>query len=110
MIFLGKYEEFAPGMGFPSLKDFVCSDSYEGKEDVVEYLKMGDIHLISPSLVVDEITGKRTDWTSVHMNDGQYSWSSRFLYHVEKYNIRLQPEVEEDILRKYRTMKKTSKG
>ena len=34
MIFLGKYDEFAPGMGLPSLKDYVCPDSYEGKGEM----------------------------------------------------------------------------
>ena len=107
MIILGKYEEFAPGMGLPSLKDYVCPDSYEGKEKIVAYMKMGDVHLASPSLVVDLLTGKRTGWTRVHMNDGTYSWSSNFLYHLEKYNIRLEPEIEADILRRYKAMKES---
>lgn len=100
MVFLGKYDELAPGMGFPSMKDSFYEKPYPAKESVLNYLKSGKIHMVTAARMVDVFTGKITNLQNVHMNDGKYSWSSSLIHYIDKYNLRLPEEVETDILKK----------
>ena len=104
MIVLSKYEEFSPQMGFPSIRKFIQKLPYENQKNVVEYLKSGQIHIATTARIVDALTGETTNQTLVYMNDGKYSWSNRLIYHIEKYNLRLQRDVEEDIIRRRNKM------
>ena len=56
--------------------------------------------MVSAARVVDVITGEPTAIPIVHMNDGQYSWTTRIIYYIEKYNLRLPEKVEKTILNK----------
>ena len=100
MIILGKYEEFAPGMGFPSIMGHMQPTPYGAKAKVLKYLKSGRVHMATAARIVDAVTGEAASQTLLHMNDGEYSWSSRLIYHIEKYNLRLPEDVEKNILRK----------
>lgn len=99
VIILGMYEELAPGMGFPSIKESLHDKSYESKATVLEHLKNGTVHMVTASKVVDIFTGEKTNIELVYMNDGQYSWSSKIPYYVEKYNLRLPEDFETYILK-----------
>lgn len=99
MIILGQYEELAPGMNFPSMKEHFQKDSYEAKEKILNYLKNGNVHMVTASRIVDVFTGKKVNGELFHMNDGKYSWSSKIPYYVEKYNLRLPEEFEQHVLK-----------
>lgn len=100
MLFLGKYEEFAPGMGFPSIKEHIHDAPYDTKNAVLRYLETGNIHMTTAARVVDVFTGKPTNRQIVHMNDGEYTWTTKVIYYIEKYNLRLPKDIEENILNK----------
>ena len=98
MIVLGKYEELAPGMGFPSMKKHMHAEPYDTKDAVLKHLRNGNIHMATASKIVDVLSGENTGLELVMMNDGKYSWSSKIPYYVEKYNLRLEKEFEDHIL------------
>lgn len=100
MLFLGKYEEFAPNMGFPSIREHLHKAPYSAKNDVLRYLKAGEVHMVTAAKIVDVITGEATKIPIVHMNDGKYSWNTKIIYYIEKHNLRLPKEIEEYILNK----------
>ena len=98
MIILGKYEELAPGMGFPSIKKDLQKEPYETKAKILEYLRNGNVHMVTASRIVDVFTGTTVNSELVFMDDGKYSWSSKIPYYVEKYNLRLPEDFERHIL------------
>ena len=98
MIVIGKYDEFAPGMGFPSLREHSQKDPYKSKAAVLKHLRNGTVHMVTASKVVDVLSGEETNIELVFMNDGKYSWSSKIPYYVEKYNLKLPIDFEEHIL------------
>lgn len=100
VIIIGKYEELAPGMGFPSMKKYMQKEPYKSKAIILEYLRNGNIHMVTASRVVDVLSGKPTNIELQFMDDGKYSWSSKIPYYVDKYNLRLPKEFENHILSK----------
>lgn len=98
MIILGKYEEFAPGMGFPSIKTDLQKEPYASKEKILEYLRNGNVHMVTASRIVDVFTGTTVNSELVFMDDGKYSWSSKIPYYVDKYNLKLPEDFEKHIL------------
>lgn len=102
MILLGEYEELAPGMGFPSMKDFLQDAPYEGQSSIVDYLNTGHIHMVTATTFTDVFTGERVGRELVYMDDGAYSWSSKLPYYVAKYNLRLPVEFEIHVLKLYK--------
>lgn len=99
VILLGKYEEFAPNMGFPSIKEHLQDKPYETKAVVLEYLNNGNVHMVTASKIVDVFTGERINSELVYMDDGKYSWSSKLPYYVDKYNLKLPEDFENHILK-----------
>ena len=100
MVFLGKYEELAPGMGFPAMRDSFAAKPYSTKAEVLSYLKSGKTHIATAARIVDVISGERTFIPLVHMNDGEYTWTSKLIYYIDRYNLRLPEDVERRILQK----------
>lgn len=98
MIILGKYDELTPGMGFPSIIPHLNKEPYEGKETILNYLNNGRVHIVTASRFIDVFTNKRVNRELVHMNDGEYFWTSKIPYYVEKYNLRLPEDFEKHVL------------
>lgn len=98
MIVIGKYNEFAPDMGFPSIKDHLQKEPHKSKDTILKHLRGGSVHMVTASRVVDILSGETTNVELVFMNDGKYSWSSKIPYYVEKYNLRLPKDFEDHIL------------
>jgi hypothetical protein len=98
MIIMGKYDEFGPNMGLPSIREFIQDKPYEGQEKIVEYLRNGRVHMVTATRFIDVFTGERVNSELVYMDDGVYTWSSKLPYYVEKYNLRLPLEFEKHIL------------
>lgn len=99
MIIIGKYDELAPGMGFPSLREHMQNKPYESKTAVLKHLRNGNVHMATASKIVDAISGETTNEELVFMNDGEYSWSSKIPYYVEKYNLRLPEDFERHVMK-----------
>ena len=100
MIFLGAFEEFSPGMGFPSMREYLQEEPYETKQAVLERLRAGNVHMTAPGVILDVISGENTYQPLLHMNDGEYTWTTRLIYYIDRYNLRLPMEVENGFLRK----------
>lgn len=98
VILLGKYEEFAPGMGFPSIKEHFQAEPYDTKAAVLKHLREGNVHMVTASRIIDVLTGETVNGELVYMDDGKFSWSSKLPYYVDKYNLRLSEEFERHVL------------
>lgn len=98
MILLGKYEEFSPNMGFQSITESLDTEPYDGKKEILEYLRKGNIHMVTATRIKDIFTDKQTNEKLVYMDDGKYSWTSRVIYYVDKYNLRLPNDFEQHVL------------
>lgn len=98
MILLGEYEELAPGMGFPSMRDFFHASPYEHQFTIVDYLNHGHIHMVTATRFTDVFTGEQVLRELVYMDDGHYSWSSKLPYYVAKYNMHLPADFEAHVL------------
>lgn len=100
MIILGKYDELCPGAGYPRMKDNMERAPYANKEKILVYLKRGQVHMATAGKIEDVFTGEKTGMMLVYRNDGKYSWSSKMVYYVDKYNLRLPKEFEDHVLNK----------
>lgn len=98
MIILGKYNELSPGMGFPSIMDALEKEPYQAKEAVLEYLRNGNVYLVTASRFEDIFTKENTKHELFCMTDGKYSWSSAIPYYVEHYHLRLPKDFEDHVL------------
>lgn len=98
MIILGKYDEFGPGMGFPSMKADFAPSAYEGQKQIADYLRKGHVHMVTASQAYDVFTGEKIGIERYFMDDGVFSWSSSLPYYVERYNLRLPAEFERHVL------------
>ncbi|MBR5546919.1 MAG: hypothetical protein IKU70_08040 [Clostridia bacterium] len=102
MIFLEQYDELFPGMGFSSMRDSLCSSSYPGEAEILEYLRNGNVHIATAARLYDCFTQECISGYGclVHMNDRKYSWTTKVIYYIEQYHLRLPYYIESDILQK----------
>ena len=98
MIYIGKFNEIVPNKGYESMSNHFEKGPYPGQEKIVEYLRNGNIDMISTASTVDCFTGKKIPGDKLGMNDGKYTWWNTLAYYVEKYNLRLPEEFEKHIL------------
>ena len=98
MIILFKYEEFGPGMGYPSIRNHLMNEPYEEKEKIIEYMKKGHVHMVNGSRMKDVFTGEPIKGEMLFMDDGKYSWTSKLIYYVDKYNLELPEDFIDHIL------------
>ena len=103
MLFLGKYDELAPGEGCPSMRENFEATPYSTKDQVLRYLRTGKVHLATAARIIDVYSGEKTNLILLHMNDGEYSWTTKIIYYIDRYNLRLPEVVERNILRKSKT-------
>jgi hypothetical protein len=101
MKLLGEVREFMKDDKYPSIKEMINRPmENDVKIKVVEYLKTGKELAVSPSLVRDIFNPEiRLPRLSL-MGDGEYKWSSRIIYYVEKYDLELPQEFIEHVLEK----------
>ena len=92
------FDEYGPGMGFPSMKQFMCDKPYPGKDTIVTYLKAGRKTFAAAGRACDFFTGEMIPGELCGMTDGTYSWMSSLAYYVEKFNLRLDPEFERYVM------------
>ena len=92
------YEEFGPGMGFPSMKESFCKEPYPGQSRIVNYLRSGRKTFSACSLARDVFTGAAIPDEQCGMTDEEFSWMAPLAYYVERYNLRLAPAFEQKVL------------
>lgn len=97
IVSLIQFDEFGPGMGFPSMKDCFASAPFVGKDKIVEYLSNGKKTFSAASFDKDVFTGERIPGEKCGMTDGEYSWISSLAYYVDKYNLRLPAAFENKV-------------
>lgn len=98
-MFVGQYEEFSPGMGYPSIKEHIQSEPHKSKAAILKHLRNGHVHMVTASRIVDILSGEKTNIELVFMNDGKYSWTSKVPYYVDKYNLQLPDDFVEHVLK-----------
>ena len=98
MIILGKFNEFAPNMGFPSINDYLMDKPYDSKEKIIDYMLNGSVHMVTASKPIDIFTGNVINYDLVFMDDGEYSWTSKLIYYVDKYNLKLPEDFINHIM------------
>lgn len=85
-----------------------CADKsvFQGEEIkdkylILEYMKSFELYAVSPGRIFDEIEQREvSDICYSLYTDGQYIWSTRSIYHFEKYNMPLKSEFVEYVLSK----------
>lgn len=92
------YDELEPGHNFPKLKDSFVREAYPGKNNVISFLKNGNVDFARASRVKDIFTGDFIPTEVLIMHDGDFYWSNTLAWYVEKYNLRLPLDFERHIL------------
>lgn len=102
MPFLDQYEELNPGNGFPKMRDHISDIPYSTKPYILEHLKSGTGHIATAARIYDCYTGEPVQGYGflIHMNDGEYFWTNKLIYYIDRYNLRLPADIEENILKK----------
>ena len=97
--FIGQYKEFNPNKDYPSVTNYFSETPYEGKGKIVSFLKLsGKPGLLCASIPHDVVTGKTIPISNYIMDGEKYSWPLILAYYVDKYNMRLPKEFEDEIL------------
>ncbi len=50
------------------------------------------------STIIDVVTGEDTRLPKALYDDGEYQWNSTFVYHFEKYNLKLNDDFIQHVL------------
>ena len=98
MISLIHYNEYGPGMGFPSMKDSFEETKYFGQDRIAAYLINGRKTYAAAGRSRDFFTGEEIPGELCGMTDEEYSWISDLSYYVKTYNLRLPKEFEDKVL------------
>ena len=97
---IANFKEFTGSNTDKSLKDCVNSKPYENKGAILEYLKNGEEYAASTKIVRDYITGRSIAiYPTLKRRDG-LAWPHELEYYIDKYNIKLPKEIEEEIISK----------
>ena len=95
-----KFNEYGPGMGFPSMKASFENAPYSGIDRIIAYLENGKKTYTATSKARDFFTGDIIQEENCGMTDGEFSWNGSLIYYVKKYNLRLLKEFEDYVLAK----------
>ncbi len=103
LTYIGEFRELDPTQtDFPSIKDYVSDIPFEGKQEVIDYLKHGGTEVLySMVSEKDVFTGNNIKLPDVGRSDEKYTWWTSLAYYVDKYNLRLPKEFEEYAIQKY---------
>lgn len=99
MIFIGKYNEISPNKGYPSMRDYMSSERYDGQDVIVRYLKRGKVEAVaSGGSKPDVFTGEQIKGEWSIQSDGEYAWGSELSHYVDKYNLILPEDFVKHVL------------
>lgn len=85
----------------PITGDFFDKPKYkkiEGKEEVLEYMKSFKSSAVVAGIpLIDKIAKEQTDVPMNTFNDGEYYWTSREIYYLDKYDLELKQEFVDKV-------------
>lgn len=99
MIIVGKVREIYHYNIFPSISDLVSEREMEKKADILTYLKKVNVMAAAPGYAIDVFTGNRIQEPLYAYSDGEYIWRSDTIYYFDKYNLRLEDDFIEHVLK-----------
>lgn len=70
------------------------------KKKILEYMKSFKVYGYSTAYVLDVVNQEETALNEVSFTDGDYLWSSSWIYHFEKYNLKLNDDFIAHVLSK----------
>lgn len=80
---------------------FIGGEPIKEKETVLRFLQAYYPNLATSGKVIDNITGKEVcNLLDCGYYDGEYYWDETDIYHLEKYNMPINPEFIEYVLSK----------
>lgn len=98
MTVIGKYREIYNNVNLPSVKDNI-NIRLENKDKILKYMKKFRPSSSAPAIVTDVISGEKLSISLDCSNDGVYAWRSDVLYYFEKYDLRLDADFVQHVLR-----------
>lgn len=91
---IGFFKELNYGLDdIESINNYITNISAENKDEIVSYLKHGNLMVCSPGVtkdVINEVNGVIGGRGIV--TDGVWAWPKELSYYVEEYNIKLPKE------------------
>jgi hypothetical protein len=82
------------------LKSCLCESENSNKQEILKYLKNSLFESsCTTEKVFDYINNKRTDIPIVAYHDDKYYWDDRYIYYFEKYNLKLNDDFIEYVLK-----------
>lgn len=75
-------------------------DAIDSKDKVLAYMKSFEPEYCSTAYVDDIVTGAETGIDELGFFDGEYTWYSHWIYHFEKYNLKLNDDFIAHVLSK----------
>lgn len=95
---ISKVREFSGDSSYATIKE-VIGKSISEKKKILQYLKSFEPDCAAGMLLVDEITGEETSNGVMGYEDGMYYWDTREIYHFEKYDMELQNDFIEYVMK-----------
>ena len=96
---INEYEEFRHNGG-ESVRNHISTTPIDGKDAVLKYLKSWPNEAIRCATLTDYITDELLTPSVWTHTDGEYRWTDEEIYHFEKYNMQLNREFIDKVLKK----------
>jgi hypothetical protein len=68
------------------------------KEKILAYMKSGALSAFTSEPVHDRLTGEEVKEADNQRTDGEFIWYESWIYHFEKYNLKLNDDFIEYVL------------
>lgn len=81
------------------VKDIREKYSDADKKRIMEYFRRFSASLFTSAPVIDVFTGEQVDDANNGYSDGEYTWYQSEIYHFEHYNMKLQSDFIEHVLK-----------
>lgn len=98
MKFVTDYKELG-GNEEISLLDHLSKEPIENKEKILKYLRSGKNDGVRCSSIYDYVKDDTTFKSTYLFTDGEYKWDSEEIYHFEEYNMKLNEEFIQKVLK-----------
>lgn len=92
-------KEFTGEENDEPIKNLVQDRTIEEKSRVLAYMKSFKPDCAAGMSLKDEMTGEVLDSGVSGYEDGVFYWDTRHIYHFEKYNLKLNDDFIEHVLR-----------
>lgn len=82
------------------IRELISNYPIDKKEHILKYLKSFDPDSAAGMSLIDEITGEPVGSGVNGYEDSEFFWDSREIYHFENYNLELNQDFIEHVLKK----------